>query len=90
MAILNVYTVGIYTVSTLDGKRKNSSSVQFHIQVLNNNKNYGNCEMYHVELGIKDATESNTSASFLNSDREGRYLTTSLYDKRDDFSVHIA
>ena len=48
--------------------------------------------MYPVELEIKDTTESNTSASYLDLPlsigRDGQ-LRTSLYDKRDDFSFHI-
>ena len=48
--------------------------------------------MYPPELEIKDTTESNTSASYLDFllaiDRDGQ-LHTSLYDKRDDFNFHI-
>ena len=48
--------------------------------------------MYHAELEIKNTTESNTSASYLNLllsiGRDGQ-LRTSLYDKRDDFNFHI-
>ena len=48
--------------------------------------------MYPVELEIKDTTESNTSASYLDSllsiRRDGQ-LHTSIYDKRDDFNFHI-
>ena len=44
------------------------------------------------ELDIKDTTESNTSASYLDLllsiGRDGE-LHTSLYDKRDDFNFHI-
>ena len=44
------------------------------------------------ELEIKDTTESNTSASYLDLllsiGRDGQ-LHTSLYDKRDDFNFHI-
>ena len=39
------------------------------------------------ELEIKDTTESNTSAFYLDC-RDGQ-LHTSLYDKRDDFNFHI-
>ena len=50
-------------------------------------------QMYPPELEIKDTTESNTSASYLDSllsigGRDGQ-LHTSLYDKRDDFNFHI-
>ena len=49
-------------------------------------------QMYPVELEIKDTTESNTSASyldlFLSIGRDGQ-LHTSIYDKRDDFNFNI-
>ena len=49
-------------------------------------------QMYPPELEIKDPTESNTSASYLDLllsiGRDGQ-LRTSLYDKRDDFNFHI-
>ena len=48
--------------------------------------------MYPVELEIKDTTESNTSASYLDLllsiGRDGQ-LHTSNYDNRDDFNFHI-
>ena len=48
--------------------------------------------MYPPELEIKDTTESNTSASYLDLllsiGRDGQ-LHSSLYDKRDDFNFHI-
>ena len=48
--------------------------------------------MYPAELKIKDTTESNTSASYLDlllSIESDGQLRTSLYDKRDDFNFHI-
>ena len=49
-------------------------------------------QMYPVELEIKDTTESNTSASYLDLllsiGRDGQ-LHISIYDKRDDFNFHI-
>ena len=49
-------------------------------------------QMYPVELEIKDTTESNTFASYLDLllsiGRDGQ-LHTSIYDKRDDFNFHI-
>ena len=49
-------------------------------------------QIYPVELEIKDTTESNTSASYLDLllsiGRDGQ-LHTSIYDKRDDFNFHI-
>ena len=48
--------------------------------------------MYPVELQIKDTTESNTSASYLDLllsiGRDGQ-LHASIYDNRDDFNFHI-
>ena len=48
--------------------------------------------MYLAELEIKDTTESNTSASYLDlllSIESDGQLRISLYDKRDDFNFHI-
>ena len=49
-------------------------------------------QMYPAELEIKDTTESNTYASYLDLllsiGREGK-LCTPLYVKRDDFNFHI-
>ena len=49
-------------------------------------------QMYLVELEIKDTTESNTSASYLDLllliGRDGQ-LHTSIYDNRDDFNFRI-
>ena len=49
-------------------------------------------QMYPVELEIKDTTESNASASYLDLllsiGRHGQ-LHTSIYDKRGDFNFHI-
>ena len=48
--------------------------------------------MYPPEIEIKDTTESDTSASYLDLllsiGRDGQ-LHTSIYDKRDDFNFHI-
>ena len=49
-------------------------------------------QMYPVKLEIKDTTESNTSASYLDlllSIGRDDQLHTSIYDKRDDFNFHI-
>ena len=49
-------------------------------------------QMYLAELEIKDTTESNTSASYLDlllSIESDGQLRTSLYDKRDDFYFYI-
>ena len=49
-------------------------------------------QMYPVEPEIKDTTESNTFAFYLDLilsiGRDGQ-LHTSIYDKRDDFNFHI-
>ena len=49
-------------------------------------------QMYPPEIEIKDTTESNYSAFYLDLllsiGRDGK-LRTSLYDKRDDFNFHI-
>ena len=48
--------------------------------------------MYPTELEIKDTTECNTSASYLDlllSIESDGQLQTSLYDKRDDFNFNI-
>jgi hypothetical protein len=48
--------------------------------------------IYPIELEIKDITDTDTSASYLDlhleTDSEGR-LRTKLYDKRDDFNFPI-
>ena len=50
-------------------------------------------QMYPVELEIKDTTERNTSASYLDLllsiGRDGQ-LHTSIYDKRDDFNYKFS
>ena len=48
--------------------------------------------MYPTELEIKDTTDGNTSASYLDlllSIESDGQLRTSLYDKRDDFNFRI-
>ena len=62
--------------------------------LLINNSDFQNYlgEMYPAELEIKDTTETNTSASYLDlllSIRRDGQLRTSLYDNRDDFNSHI-
>jgi hypothetical protein len=59
-----------------------------------NNSRFGDFvdRIYPIELEIKDTTEIDRSASYLNLhleiDSEGR-LRTKLYDKRDDFNFPI-
>ena len=59
-----------------------------------NNQDFENYlgQMYPTEHEIKDTTESNTSASYLDlllSIESDGQLRTSLYDQRDDFNFHI-
>ena len=91
---------GIHTVFALNWKEKILAS-QFNFtyryidDVLSiNNPDFENYlgEMYPAELEIKDTTESNTSASYLDlllSIESDGQLHTSLYDKRDDFNFRI-
>ena len=89
---------GIHTVFAL-GWKETASQFNFTYRYLDdvlsiNNPDFHSYlgEMYPVELEIKDTTESNTSASYLDLllsiERDGQ-LRTSLYDKHDDFNSHI-
>jgi hypothetical protein len=61
-----------------------------------NNSGFVDCvdRIYHIELEIKDTTDTYMSASYLDLylsleiDSEG-WLKTKLYDKRDDFNFPI-
>ena len=59
-----------------------------------NNSRFGDFvdRIYPIELEIKDTTDTDRSASYLDLhleiDSEG-WLRTKLYDKRDDFNVSI-
>ena len=81
------------------GKKRLASQFNFTYRYIDdvlsiNNPYFENYlgQMYPPELEIKDTTESNTSASYLDLllsiGRDGQ-LHTSLYDKRDDFNFHI-
>ena len=81
------------------GKKKLASQFNFTYRYIDdvlsiNNPDFENYlgQMYPAELEIKNMTESNTSASFLDLllsiGRDGQ-LRTSLYDKRNDFNFHI-
>ena len=85
------------SVST--GKKRLASQFNFTYRYINdvlsiNNSDFENYlgQMYPTELEIKDTTESNTSASYLDLllsiGRDGQ-LHTSLYDKHDDFNFQI-
>ena len=81
------------------GKKKLASQFNFTYRYIDdvlsiNNPDFENYlgQMYPAELEIKDTTESNTSASFLDlllSIESDGQLRTSLYDKRDDFNFNI-
>ena len=84
--------------SFFKGGIKIASQLNFtyrYIDVLSTNSPYFENylgQMYPAELEIKDTTESNTSASYLDlllSIASDCQLLTSLYDKRDDFNFHI-
>ena len=78
------------------GKKRLASQFNFTYRYIDNvssinNPNYLG-QMYPPELEIKDTTESNTSASYLDlllSIGKDGQLHTSLYDKREDFNFHI-
>ena len=81
------------------GKKRLASQFNFTYRYIDdvlsiNNPDFENYlgQMYPPELEIKDTTESNTSASYLDLllsiGRDGQ-LRTSFYDKRDDFNFHI-
>ena len=81
------------------GKKRLASQFNFTYRYIDdvlsiNNPDFENYlgQMYPPELEIKDTTESNTSASYLDLllsiGRDGQ-LRTSTYDKRDDFNFHI-
>ena len=78
------------------GKKKLASQFIFTYRYIDdvNNPDFENYlgQMYPAELEIKDTTESNTSASYLDlllSIESDGQLRTSLYDKRDDFNFYI-
>ena len=80
-------------------KKKIASQLNFTYRYIDNAFTINNADfenylgqMYPAELEIKDTTESNTSASYLDlllSIESDDQLRTSLYDKRDDFNCHI-
>ena len=81
------------------GKKKLASQFNFTYRYIDdvlsiNNPDFDNYlgQMYTAELEIKDTTENNTFASYLDlllSIESNGQLRTSLYDKRDDFNFHI-
>ena len=89
--------ISVLLLST--GKKKLASQFNFTYRYIDdvlsiNNPDFANYlgQMHPAELEIKDTTESNTSASYLDlllSIESDGQLRTSLYDKRDDFNFHI-
>ena len=89
----------IHTVSALGLRETFSISVQRHTSIIDdvvsiNNPDFDNYlgQMYPAELEIKNTTESNTSASYLDlllSIGMDGHLSTSLCDIRCDFNFHI-
>ena len=81
------------------GRKRLASQFNFTYRYIDdvlsiNNPDFENYlgQMYPPELEIKDTTESNTSASYLDlllSIGWDGQLHTSLYNKRDDFNLHI-
>ena len=81
------------------GRKRLASQFNFTYRYIDdvlsiNKPDFGNYlgQMYPPELEIKDTTESNTSASFLDlllSIGRGSQVRASLYDKRDNFNFHI-
>jgi hypothetical protein len=56
-----------------------------------NTSRFGDCvdRIYPIELEIKDTTDTDRSASYLDLHLEIDSLRTKLYDKRDDFNFPI-
>ena len=96
-----IFKAGSLSIQSLlsTGKKKLASQFNFTYRYIDdvlsiNNPDFENYlgQMYPAELEIKDTTESNTSASYLDlllSIESNGQLRTSLYDKRDDFNFHI-
>ena len=101
LADIFLYSYEAEFIQSLLSTRKKKLASQFNFtyryidDVLSiNNPDFENYlgQMYPAELEIKDTTESNTSASYLDfllSIESDGQLRTSLYDKRDDFNFHI-
>ena len=101
LAVIFLYSYEAEFIQSLlsAGKKRLASQFNFTYRYIDevlsiNNPNFENYlgQMYPPELEIKDTTESNTSASYLDLLLSiGKYgqLRTSLYDKRDDFNFHI-
>ena len=90
---------GIHIVFALNGKTQLASRFNLTYRYIDDILSINNPELennlgqiYPAELEIKDTTESITSASYLalllSIGRDCK-LHTSIYDKRDDFKIHI-
>ena len=100
LADIFLYSYQAEFIQSLLSTRKKKLASQFNFtfryndDVLINNLDFENYhgQMYPAELEIKDTTESNTSASYLDLflliGRDGK-LRSSHYDKRDEFNFHI-
>ena len=82
----------ISTISVIISKKNDTHHIDDVLSINNHHfHNYVHL-IYPKELDIKDTTESDISASYLdillNIDSNGK-LTTTLYDKRDDFNFAI-
>ena len=94
-AILPFWSWNIFFHTSLLASRFNFTYRYIDYVLSINNPEFENYlgEMHPVELEIKDTTESNTSASYLDlllsNGRDGT-LHTSIYDKPDDFNFHIS
>ena len=81
------------------GRKRLASQINFTYRYIDDVLSINNLDlenylgqMYPPEFEIKDTTESNTSASYLDlllSIGSDGHVRTSLYDKRADFNFHI-
>ena len=88
-----------YFFLILNGRKQSASRFNLTYRYIDdvlsiNNPEFENYlgQMYPIELEIKDTTESNPSASYLDlllSIGMDGQLHTSIYDKRDDFNFHV-
>ena len=101
LADIFLYSYDAECIQTLlaTGRKQLASRFNFTYRYIDdvlsiNNPKFENYlgQMYPVELEIKDTTESNTSASYLDLlqsiGRDGQ-LHTFIFDKRDDFDFNI-
>ena len=100
LADLFLYSSEAYFIQQPLKKKENKLSRSFKCTYRNiedvlslNNSRFGDCvyRIYPIELEIKDTTDTNWSASYLDLhieiDSEGRFLRTKLYDKKEIISI---